>query len=163
MTITFDREWCIAMSRREAGMDIGAGTLAIDPILHDEPVMAADNDGDDARLALGRFVSLMRRNQGLSIEGLADRAGVEIGDLLAIEKDPHHLPEVHTLYRLSLSFGVSQKKLMGLSGLTRARDVRYIGEAVRYAALSESISELNDEEAAALDGFIRLLSENGDN
>lgn len=168
MTIEFTKDWCLAMARLEAGMEVGAGTTAIDPVFtqeveavrHGETSAAlADSDGDESRLALGRFVTLMRRRGRLSIEQLANKADIEIGDLLSLEKDAHHIPEVRTIYRLAMVFGVSQKKLMGLSGLTRPKDVRYVGEAVRYAARSESISELTAEEAAALDGLIALLSE----
>lgn len=172
MTTKFTKDWCLAMARHEAGMEVGAGTIAIDPVftqespvqahVDDVPAALADGDGDESRLALGRFVTLMRRRDRLSIEQLADKADIEVGDLLSLEKDVHHVPEVRTIYRLAMVFGVSQKKLMGLSGLTRPKDVRYVGEAVRYAARSESISELTPEEAAALDGLIALLSEKQD-
>ena len=48
---------------------------------------------------------------------------------------------------------------MGLSGLTKPKDVSYVEEAVRYAARSESIEELSAEEQAALYGLIFVLSE----
>ena len=48
---------------------------------------------------------------------------------------------------------------MGLSGLTRPKDIQYVEAAVRYAAKSESIASLSPEEQAALEGLISVLSE----
>jgi transcriptional regulator with XRE-family HTH domain len=143
------------MAELELGHEVGAGPLALDP-----PPDAADGDNtDESRLALGRFVSLARRRHRLSMEALAEKANVDVGELFSIERDVHHLPETRTLYQLATVFGVSQRKLMGLSGLTKQKDVRYVDEAIRYAARSESISRLTKEEEAALDGLIAVLSE----
>lgn len=160
MTTEITPEWCLAMARGEVGFDIGAGLLAIDPTGSQE--LHENDNAEESRLALSRFVTLMRRKGGMSIEALADRADIDVGELLAIEKDAHHAPEVRTIYKLAMVFGVSQKKLMGLSGLTRPKDISYVDQAVRYAARSESIAVLSAEEQAALDGFISILSETKD-
>src|SRR3546814_11560671 len=83
----------------------------------------------------------MRRRSRLSIEALAEKTEVEVGEILSIEKDAHYVPEMRTIYRLALAFGVSQKQLMGLSGLARPKDVTYLDEDVRYSARSESIED----------------------
>ena len=157
MTNEITPAWCLAMARGEVGFDVAAGALAIDPIVSQD--FSENDNAEESRLALSRFVTLMRRKDGMSIEALADKADIEVGELLAIEKDAHHAPEVRTIYKLAVVFGVSQKKLMGLSGLTRPKDLRYVDQAVRYAARSESIALLSAEEQAALDGFISILSE----
>ena len=82
----------------------------------------------------------MRRRDKLSLEALAERADVDLAELMSIEFDAHYLPESRTLYQLAHTFKVSHKKLMGLSGLTKPKDVQYVEEAVRYAARSESKS-----------------------
>ena len=94
--------WCLAMARSEVGFDFAAGVLAIDPISAEE--ISENGNADESRLALSRFVTLMRRNGGLSIEALADKAEIDVGELLAIEKDAHHAPEVRTIYRLAMVF-----------------------------------------------------------
>jgi len=160
MTTETPPAWSLAMARSEMGFDIAAGSLAIDPIAAEG--LPENDNAEESRLALSRFVTLMRRKEGISIEALADKADIEVGELLAIEKDAHHAPEVRTIYKLAMVFGVSQKKLMGLSGLTRPKDVSYVDQAVRYAARSESIELLSAEEQAALDGLISILSETKD-
>ena len=101
----------------------------------------------------------MRRQQKLSVEALAERADVDVAEVMSIEADAHYLPDSRTLYQLALIFKVSHKRLMGLSGLTRPKDIQYVEEAVRYAAKSESIASLSPEEQAALEGLISVLSE----
>lgn len=158
MTFDISKTWCRNAGAREDGFDIGAGVIAADPIFTHEG--GADESPEASRLALGRFINLMRRKQGLSIEALAQKADIEIGELLSLENNAAHLPDVRTLYQLSEVFGVSQEKLMGLSGLTRANDGDYVEEAVRYAAKSASVEVLSEDEQAILNGLISVLSEN---
>lgn len=159
MTFDITKDWCRKLGAREDGLDIGAGIIASDLVFTHEG--GADDSPEASRLALGRFISLMRRNQGLSIEGLAHKADIEIGDLFSLENNAAHLPDARTLYQLSEVFGVSQEKLMGLSGLTHSNDDHYVDEAVRYAAKSASVEVLSNEEQSILNGFISVLSENG--
>ena len=150
-------DWCLAMAELEIGHEVGAGMTALDPLV--TAAAGSLDNSDESRLALGRFVSLARRRERLSLEDLATRADVDVGELLSIERDTQHLPETRTIYQLANVFGVSQRKLMGLSGLTKQKDVKYVDEAIRYAARSESIALLTSEEAAALEGLIAVLSE----
>lgn len=151
--------WCENMARKEMGMEIGVGLLAIDPFFLEEKPARDNTCGDDSIIPLNRFVHLMRRNKGLTLEQLANQADIDLADLLNIEEDAHYLPEVRAIYNLSKVFNVSQKKMMGLSGLTKPKNKEYIEEAVRYAARSASIEQLSAEEQAALEGFISVLSE----
>ena len=158
MTFKINKDWCRKAGARESGLNIGAGIIAADPMFTHEADV--DDSPDASRLALGRFINLMRRNQGLSIEGLAHKADIEIGDLYSLENNATHLPDARTLYQLSEIFDVSQEKLMGLSGLTHSNDDHYVEEAVRYAAKSASVEVLSDDEHSILNGFISVLSEN---
>ena len=158
MTFDISKTWCRNAGAREDGLDIGAGVIAADPMF--APEGGTDESPEASRLALGRFINLMRRDQGLSIEALANKADIEIGELLSLENNAAHLPDVRTLYQLSEVFGVSQEKLMGLSGLTHTNDDDYVEEAVRYAAKSASVEVLSEDEHAILNGLISVLSEN---
>jgi len=158
MTFDISKAWCRNAGAREDGLDIGAGVIAADPMFTHEG--GADESPEASRLALGRFINLMRRDQGVSIEARADKADIEIGELLSLENNAAHLPDVRTLYQLSEVFGVSQEKLMGLSGLTHANNDDYVEEAVRYAAKSASVEVLSEDEHAILNGLISVLSEN---
>lgn len=155
MKLNITKDWCEKMARREAGAEVAAGLLAIDPVFNES---VSEDSSDEARFVLQRFIELGRRSKELSVEQLAEEADIEISELINIESDIHHLPEPRTLYQLANVFDVSQGKLMELSGLTNAKDGDYLEDAVRYAARSESIAKLTPEEQSALDGLVSVLS-----
>ena len=158
MTFDIGKTWCLNAGAREDGLDIGAGVIAADPIFTYE---GSGNDSLEAsRFALGRFINLMRRKQGLSIEALAEKTDIETGELLNLENDSAHLPDVRTLYQLSGVFGVSREKLTGLSELTHTNDGDHTEKAVRHAAQPASAGVLSEDEHAILNELISVLSEN---
>ena len=170
MKLEIGKEWCIRMAQIEGDAEIGAGRLAVDPVFDGEtiPAVAGDGEGSNAwneahevghGLAFGRFVRLMRRQRGLTLEKLADDADVEMAVLVEIENDPHHKPELRTAYQLANYFEVPRSGLMQVAGLTAPKDARLFDEAVRFAARSEPTAELTPEESAALEAFVAVLSE----
>ena len=70
-----------------------------------------------------------------SVETLAERANVEVEDLLAVEKG-EGTPEPRTLFNLAEAIKLPSQKLMYLAGLVNARDPRLEKAAVRFAARS---------------------------
>jgi HTH-type transcriptional regulator, competence development regulator len=100
----------------------------------------------------------MRRQQGYSIEKLADEADLDASEVLVIEDDVHYLPEPRTVYKLAQIFKVPQGKLMELAGLVVANDDDLRREAVRFAARSESMERLTSAESEALAAFVAVLS-----
>ena len=158
MIIERTKEWWFARAAREGDAAVSAGLLAIDPVAGDQP--AGDHAGqhEENRIAFGKFVNLMRRRQGFSIEKLADEADLDASEVLVIEDDVHYLPEPRTVYKLAQVFHVPQRKLMELAGLTAANDDDLRREAVRFAARSESMVRLTDAESAALEAFVAVLS-----
>ena len=158
MKITLSREWCARMAHLEDDSEIGAGLFAIDPVFNGD-VIPAFSSIEETNVAFGRFVRLMRRNSGLTLETLADEVDVDIVELVEIEDDAHHKPEVRTVYQLANYFNVPRTKLLQLAGLTAPRDNKLLDEAVRFAARSDPIAELTPHERAALEAFVVVLSE----
>ena len=159
MKMEISQEWCMRMAQLEGDAEIGAGRLAIDPVFDGETASAVAGDAEGPNIAFGRFVSLMRRQRGLSLEKLADDADVDMTDLVEIESDPHHKPELRTAYQLANYFNVSRSSLLQVAGLTEPKDARLFDEAVRFAARSEPMTALTPEEGAALESFVAVLSE----
>ena len=152
------KEWCMRMAQLEADAEIGAGLLAGDPVFDGEaaPVVASDEEGSN--IAFGRLVRLMRRQRGVSLEKLAEDADVDMADLVEIESEPHHKPELRTTYQLANYFNLPRSGLMQVAGLTTAKDATLFDEAVRFAARSEPTAALSEEESAALEAFVAVLS-----
>lgn len=157
MKIKISKEWCARMARLEADAEIGAGPLAIDPVFDGEAVEPTSQE--EPSMAFGRLVRLMRRDRGLSLEKLAEDADVDLADIVSIEDDIRHKPDVRTVYQLATVFHVNRSRLLEVAGLTTARDTRIVDEAVRFAARSEPVSALSAEERAALEAFVSVLSE----
>lgn len=157
MKFEFSKDWCLRMAEVEDNEEIGAGLIAADPAFDGETVPAESIE--EASVAFGRFVRLMRRSRGLSIEKLAENVTVDIAELVAIEDDARHKPDVRTVYQLANFFDVPRPNLMQIAGLVSSQNNRLIVEAARFAARSDPVAALTPEEQAALQAFVAVLSE----
>ncbi|WP_216593458.1 helix-turn-helix domain-containing protein [Paracoccus sanguinis] len=146
------------MAQIEGDAEIGAGGSAADPSFDIEaaPVQAST---DEPHIAFARFVRLMRRKKGLTVEKLAEDTDVDVSELVEIEEDSRHKPELRTVYQLANYFKLPRGNLMQVAGLTAPKDPRLVHEAVRFAARSEPVAELTPEEYAALEAFVAVLTE----
>ena len=158
MRLERSKEWWLERARREGESFVGAGLLAFDPSPEQAKGGADAPAAEENRIAFGKFVNLMRRREGRSIEELASAADVDASELLVIEDDLRHVPGPRTVYKLAQHFRVPQPRLMELAGLTVANDVGLREEAVRFAARSEAVQKLSKEELAALEAFVSVLS-----
>ncbi len=159
MRIGITKEWCLKMAQLEDDSEIGAGMIAIDPVFDGEQATQEASEQSEPSIAFSRLLRLMRRNQGLSVEKLAEDAKIEMEELVGIEEDAHFRPKVRTVYQIANYFQLSQANLLQVARLTTPRDPRLAEEAVRFAARSEPVVALTPEERAALDAFVAVLSE----
>ena len=111
------------------------------------------------RIALGTLVRQLRLKEGLSIVELAERADVSEDELRLVEHDPHYTARPRLIFQLSEYFKVQLVNLSQMSGTTHAVNRVLYNEAVRYAARSDDVSALTDEERQALDAFVSMLNE----
>lgn len=155
MRLERSREWWLTRARGEGADAISAGMLAFDP----EPGERAARGADEARIAFGRFVNLMRRRRGLSLEEFAEEANLDASELLVIEESSYNVLEPRTVLRLAQTFDVPERSLMELAGLVVANDTDIRQEAVRFVERSESVRKLEPEESVALEVFVRVLSQ----
>lgn len=164
MRLERNKEWWMARARREDDVVIGAGLgapaarpeqIRSEQIHAGAPVVVAE----ETRIAFGKFVKLMRRRLGFSVEKLADEADLDVSEVLVIEDDVHYLPEPRTVYKLAQLFEVPQQRLMQLAGLTAPSDTKFLSQAARFAARSESLHKLTRAESSALEAFVLVLSE----
>jgi HTH-type transcriptional regulator, competence development regulator len=109
--------------------------------------------------AFGKLINLCRRSKGLSVEQLAERARVDLSELINIEHDLRYRPEPRTVYQLSGVLDLPNEKLLQQSGNMVIRDMRFEQSAVKFAARSESVNKLSREEHRALEEFVKYLSE----
>lgn len=158
MKIEISKDWCLKMASLEGDTEIGAGVTAADPLFDGEA--ETQNIGEDEpSIAFGRFVRLMRRDKGLTLEELAEQADIDVAELVEIEDDVRHKAELRSVYQLANYFQVPRGNLMQVAGLTTPKNDNLIHEAVRFAARSEPVAALSQAERAALEAFVTVLSE----
>jgi transcriptional regulator with XRE-family HTH domain len=112
---------------------------------------------DPRRQSLGKFIELSRRRMRLSVEQLAERADVDLVELLALEKAEDILPEPRTVYQLAQVLRMKVEPLLELAGLV-TKSIGLTESAVRFAARSEPMDALTKAEEEALNWFVQELS-----
>ena len=118
---------------------------------------AREPEAQEVREAFHRVVQMLRRSQGLTIDSLAEKTGIDRTELVALERNPAYRPSPLTLHRLSQFFGVPDRKLAVLAGAIRDVPAELREQAARFAAQSDSFSKLTKEEQRALDDFVTFL------
>lgn len=145
--------WLLQMSDAEGNCDLSVGGLA-----HEFGMVAPTNAAPSvARTAFAKLIELRRRERRMSVEQLAQRADIDLGEVVGLERGDPSTPEPRTVYKLAAVLELPQDKLMQLSGLTKPKDTRFAQEAVRFAARSEPLDKLSREEHEALEEFVKFL------
>ncbi len=158
MKLRISKEWCMRMAQLEGDAEIGAGRLAINPVLDGDATPVVDRDDEEPNIVFGRLINLMRRHRRVSLEQLAKDADVTVTELVEIESDMRYKASLRTTYQLANYFNMPRSGFMQVAGLTARKNARLSDEAVRFAARAEPTAELTLEENAALEAFVAVLS-----
>jgi transcriptional regulator with XRE-family HTH domain len=105
----------------------------------------------------GQFVSMWRKDKGISVDALAEKAKVEAQEICQIEVDLTYEPKPRTVSQLAKAFGLPPMSLARLANLTSKQDDRIVEGAVRFAACSTNMDKLTREQRQALNAFVKLL------
>ncbi len=116
---------------------------------------AIDPDVAASRRAFLLFLRMLRRREGLSVDELAKRSGIDHAELLAIEWNNGYRPTPLTLHKLGEFYGIPQRRLAALAGAVH--DDTVSEHASRFAAQSESFANLTREERRVVDEFVKFL------
>lgn len=151
-----DRDWLLARAKDEANRFICVGGLAFTLQKSGDPASPQEYLG---KLAFSKLISLRRRELRLSLVQLAEKAKIDLDELVEIESGQSVVPEPRTVCQLAHFFRLPEEKLMTLAGLISARDEKVEKAAVRFAAQSESLEKLSPAERGALEEFVKFLAE----
>lgn len=161
MKFDIPKAWFIQSAEIEGDSEVGAGHLAfLDGPKTDKS--SANDFAAELRLAFGRFVELMRRKQGWSVQELATKAEIDVGELLVIEKNPHHEPELSTVHGLAKTLEIPAKRLIRMAGLAEERSSNLLDAGLRFAASTESTAPLTHDEEVALQTYLKVVLEDSD-
>ena len=163
MKINIPADWLISKAHLEEGHERGAGSPRLTNSRGKHACSTAPTITDISQhVSFGRFVTLMRRQNNLTVERLAEAAEVSVEELLVIEHDPHHEPELSTVFGLAKSFRLPPKNLMKMAGLAEGSSSRLREESIRFAACSESREPLSDDEQDALQAILKVIIEDSE-
>ena len=112
---------------------------------------------------LGRLVEFARRAKGLSVEELAEKANVDLAEVVSIEQSEEFVPATRTVFELATALDLPPAKLLELAGLVEAKNPGELKHAaIRFAAQSEPMEMLNETERHAFEEFVKVLVEGTD-
>jgi hypothetical protein len=139
-----DDAWVLEMSEAEQGQSIQVGGLhgrlsALTP--------------DASRRSLAQFVELSRRQFGLSAKQFAQKAGLNLMDLLAIEMGAGPLGNPQAIIQIALFLKVEPAPLLVLAGLSGSLDSELGNVAIQFTARLEPVAPLEPREEEALNWF----------
>jgi transcriptional regulator with XRE-family HTH domain len=149
-----------ALAALEVGHSVTAGSLL--PETFEKQVEEARRlqagHRESYLTVFSKLINMKRREVGLSIEQLAERADIDVLDLFIIETNLDEAPEPRAVSRLAKVLQLPAGKLMQLVGHVTVLDPTVSGAAHRFAADSGSMQKLSKSEKDALSEFVKALS-----
>lgn len=160
MRFNRDRNWLLRRAKEEDRNFVSVGGLIsrMDPEWQAE-ITSATPLVEATKTAFVRLLQLLRRERHLSLEQLAQKADVDLAELVKIETDESFKPTPRTVHQLSAFLKLPAKKLMVLAGLLQVKDYNLQQASVRFAARSEPVEDVTPEEHAALEEYVKFLNE----
>lgn len=150
------REWL----RRMADAEDRCESVSVGGLAHDLGLLGSPTAVPHVtRSALAKLIEFSRRRLGLSPEQLADKADIDLAELVSIERGEDFVPEPRTIVKLSQVLKLPTQSLLGLAGLVQRTDTRLSEAAIRFAASSEPMEKLSAEEQRLLQNFVNTLAE----
>lgn len=161
MKLLISKDWLLRKIASDRDIDIEAGRSLSAVGQKSDAAVIAEQKVVQLRTALGVLVRKLRLRDQLSIAELAYRTEVSEEELRCVEHDPHFTAGPRLIFRLSNYFNVSLENLSQMAGLKQAVERSLYNEAIRYAARSDDMSTLNEEERRDLDAFVAILNKRG--
>jgi len=109
------------------------------------------------RTAFREVVRRLRVSHGYTVQDVADRLGISSSEAVSLERDDSFRPSPLLLHRISKMYDIPQRQLALLCGAIRDVPQPIRERASRFAAMSDSFSNLTDEEKKELDIFVNFL------
>lgn len=163
MKMNLSKEWLRQRAALDEKAEVSAGTLDLNRLPAARPSnvisMQSSAEAESPNPGFGRLINLWRRKRGFRIETLADKARIDLSELIEIERNLNYVPEPRTVFQLAKTLDLPSEHMLELSGNLIVRDSSLGQEAVRFAARSESVEKLSKDEQRALEEFVKFLSE----
>lgn len=153
MRMNADASWLRKMAELEDGCLVSTGGL-VESIEQEPP-----RDRVPMKPAFLRFVELARRERSLSLEQFAEKADVDLVELLRMETEIDYTPAIRTFRNIANFLEVPQEKLLALAGLLQMKDTQFQTAALKFAARSATVERLSTQEHSDLEEIVKMLCE----
>lgn len=160
MKFLFTKEVEQRMGRYKLEHHVGAGKVAL-KMYRDLGLLEKPNEKDSLKNAPGafaKFVHLKRREMGLSLNQLADKADIDTVELHEIENNTNHKSRPRTISNLAKVFVLPLSAMKELSGMVQPKNDEFVSETIRFAACSDNITDISGQDRELLFAFISYLS-----
>jgi transcriptional regulator with XRE-family HTH domain len=163
MRLLFSNEWLRRKIASDPDTETEAGRSLTSPAIEEfesgkEAIMPPRNV-TQMRIALGAFVHQLRQRDRLTLQELAIKADVSESELREVETNPTYTAAPRLIFRLSRFFGMELNNLYQLSGRTLTVDRKLYNATVQWAAHSDDLTPLTQEQLEALNSLVAVLSE----
>jgi transcriptional regulator with XRE-family HTH domain len=155
MMMSKNRAWLLKRAEQEDKHLISAGGL----ISRITAGTSASERSKVMRAAFLRLLQLARREKHLTAQQFAEKADIDIAELILIDNNSNYLPTPRTIYKLSGLLKVPSNTLMALAGMVDITDSQFEEAAFKFAASSEPMEKLSSDEQKLLRDYIKFLSE----
>jgi transcriptional regulator with XRE-family HTH domain len=115
------------------------------------------SEHNEMHLVFQKFITALRKKQGLTLEAFAKKLEINKEMAIAIESDPYFKSPPLILHKLAKLFEIPSLKLNALAGATKEMPDDLRAQASRFAAKAESFVTLTTEEKKSLDEFMKVL------
>jgi hypothetical protein len=164
MKLLFSTQWLEQKIKSDPDIETDAGrplerNAVADDLASGKSSIVAPRTALQLRIALGALVHQLRMRDRLTLPELAVKADVSEEELRQVETNPSYTARPRLLHNLSNFFGVSLNNLSQMSGATVAIDRKLYNTAVQFAAHSDDVSNLSQEQLEVLEAFVGALNE----
>lgn len=146
-----NRQWYARMIQETLDDDFVIGASAFP--------LSEQNTASALAVAFGMLVRLARRSKRLSVAQLAQQLSVDVEEVQKIEHDPSYQARPRTISSIAKFFELPLKEVMTLAGAAVSSDDAFRTKAMKFAAHSDDVSTLTEEEQELLRSFVRYLRE----
>lgn len=164
MKMKITKEWLLKNADRDEDLEVTAGFLSDDKlnaVYGSQKKEQGDQieDYESRMAALAQVVNFGRRSHGWTLEQLADKADVDLHDVMCLEKGIPVQLSVRTIHKLSKVLNLPHTGLLRLSGATTARNDKVTERALKFIARSEMVTKPTRQEMKVFEEFVKFLAE----
>lgn len=116
---------------------------------------------NDSFSAIGAFIWNARIHLSLSAAEFAKKCGVDGEDILNIENDPHHNPDIRTLEYIAKFLNIKSQFLAEIAGYKKIRDENYENQLYAFAAHSRQLKDANELSQEIFEQYLAVIHERG--